>query len=62
MSLRISKCLVPFGVETLISSPSVLPTMARPIGELVEMGLGLLQADEVRVLPAQPLEQALARG
>ena len=36
-SLTISNCRVPFGVTTLISSPSVLPTMARPMGELVEM-------------------------
>ena len=36
-SLTISKLRTPFGVVTLISSPSFLPTMARPIGELVEM-------------------------
>ena len=36
-SLMISKLRVPLGVVTSISSPSVFPTMARPIGELVEM-------------------------
>ena len=36
-SFRISNCLMPPGVGTLISSPTVFPTIARPIGELVEI-------------------------
>ena len=37
MSLIISNRRTPVGVGTVISSPACFPTMALPIGELVEI-------------------------